>query len=133
MSALGFLVPLAVVLGGTFVGLFIVALRQGQWEDLDGAARRAIEDDTAPPRLPPDPLEGLTGDALHEALVYRAVGVAPPEVDALRAVGELRARLAACGPDAPEAEALRKDLARAELEAAMLSERSGRMLAARGL
>jgi cbb3-type cytochrome oxidase maturation protein len=51
MNALGFLVPLAVALGGVFAAMFVASVKSGQWEDLDGAARRPIEDDdVVPPR-----------------------------------------------------------------------------------
>jgi cbb3-type cytochrome oxidase maturation protein len=45
MEVLVFLVPLAILLG--LVGLFgfLWSLRNGQYEDLDGAAWRAIMDD----------------------------------------------------------------------------------------
>lgn len=45
MEVLVFLVPLAITLG--FLGLmgFLWSLRSGQYEDLDGAAWRAIADD----------------------------------------------------------------------------------------
>ena len=45
MDALFFLVPLAVLLGGVFAFLFVRAARDGQFEDLDDEARRAIEED----------------------------------------------------------------------------------------
>ena len=45
MEVLVFLVPLAITLG--FLGLmgFLWSLRSGQYDDLDGAAWRAIADD----------------------------------------------------------------------------------------
>jgi len=45
MEVLVFLVPLAITLG--FVGLmaFLWSLKSGQYDDLDGAAWRAIADD----------------------------------------------------------------------------------------
>jgi cbb3-type cytochrome oxidase maturation protein len=45
MEVLVFLVPLALILG--FIGLmgFLWSLRSGQYDDLDGAAWRAIADD----------------------------------------------------------------------------------------
>ena len=48
MTALAWLVPAALILGGLGLGAFLWALRSGQFEDLDGAAYRALEDD------PPD-------------------------------------------------------------------------------
>lgn len=54
MTALAWLVPAALVLGGLGLGAFLWALRSGQFEDLDGAAYRALEDeppdDDTPPR-----------------------------------------------------------------------------------
>jgi cbb3-type cytochrome oxidase maturation protein len=48
MSALGFLVPIALGLGLLFAFLFLWSLRGGQWEELDDVARRVVEDDDAP-------------------------------------------------------------------------------------
>ena len=46
MTALAWLVPAALILGGLGLGAFLWALRSGQFEDLDGAAYRALEDDS---------------------------------------------------------------------------------------
>jgi cbb3-type cytochrome oxidase maturation protein len=53
MEVLIYLVPLALALG--FLGLlgFLWSLRSGQYEDLDGAAWRAISDDDPPAKRPP--------------------------------------------------------------------------------
>jgi cbb3-type cytochrome oxidase maturation protein len=48
MTSLTWLIPAALLLGGLGLGGFIWALRSGQFEDLEGAAYRALEDD------PPD-------------------------------------------------------------------------------
>jgi cbb3-type cytochrome oxidase maturation protein len=48
MTALAWLVPAALILGALGLAAFLWALRSGQFEDLDGAAYRALEDD------PPD-------------------------------------------------------------------------------
>ena len=48
MTALAWLVPVALLLGGIGLAAFLWALRSGQFEDLDCAAYRALEDD------PPD-------------------------------------------------------------------------------
>ncbi len=48
MNAIVFLLPAAVLLGAVFVVLFILAVRDGQFDDLDGAAWRAISDDDLP-------------------------------------------------------------------------------------
>jgi cbb3-type cytochrome oxidase maturation protein len=44
MTALAWLVPVALLLGGIGLAAFLWALRSGQFEDLDGAAYRALED-----------------------------------------------------------------------------------------
>lgn len=48
MTALAWLVPVALLLGALGLAAFMWALRSGQFEDLQGAAYRALEDD------PPD-------------------------------------------------------------------------------
>jgi cbb3-type cytochrome oxidase maturation protein len=48
MTALAWLVPVALLLGALGLVAFMWALRSGQFEDLEGAAYRALEDD------PPD-------------------------------------------------------------------------------
>jgi cbb3-type cytochrome oxidase maturation protein len=45
MNALVFLIPIALGLGGLGLIAFLWSLRSGQYEDLDGAAWRAISDD----------------------------------------------------------------------------------------
>ncbi len=44
MTALAWLIPAAMFLGGLGLAAFLLSLRQGQYEDLDGAAWRALED-----------------------------------------------------------------------------------------
>jgi cbb3-type cytochrome oxidase maturation protein len=48
MSVLVYLVPIALALGALGLAAFLWALRSGQFDDLEGAAYRALEDD------PPD-------------------------------------------------------------------------------
>jgi cbb3-type cytochrome oxidase maturation protein len=48
MIALAWLIPAALFLGGLGLVAFLWALRSGQFEDLEGAAYRALEDE------PPD-------------------------------------------------------------------------------
>ncbi len=48
MTSLAWLIPAALVLAGLGLAAFLWALRSGQFEDMDGAAYRALEDD------PPD-------------------------------------------------------------------------------
>jgi cbb3-type cytochrome oxidase maturation protein len=45
MEVLVILVPLALALGLAGLGAFLWSLKNGQYEDLDGAAWRAISDD----------------------------------------------------------------------------------------
>ena len=45
MTALAWLIPAALFLGGLGLFAFLWALRSGQFEDLEGAAYRALEDD----------------------------------------------------------------------------------------
>ena len=45
MEVLVFLVPLAVMLGSLGLAAFLWSLKNGQYDDLDGAACRAIADD----------------------------------------------------------------------------------------
>ena len=48
MEALLYLIPAALVLGLLGLGAFLWALRNGQFEDLDGAATRVLFDDETP-------------------------------------------------------------------------------------
>ena len=50
MAALAWLIPAALVLGLLGLGAFLWALRTGQFEDLDGAAYRILDDDDEPPQ-----------------------------------------------------------------------------------
>jgi cbb3-type cytochrome oxidase maturation protein len=45
MSALYFLLPIALAMGAAFVGLFAWAVRNGQFDDLDDAPIRMLQDD----------------------------------------------------------------------------------------
>jgi cbb3-type cytochrome oxidase maturation protein len=45
MTALAWLVPVALLLGGFGLATFLWALRSGQFEDLEGAAYRALDDE----------------------------------------------------------------------------------------
>ena len=44
MTALAWLIPSALVLGGLGLAAFLWSMRSGQFEDLEGAAWRALED-----------------------------------------------------------------------------------------
>ena len=48
MNALVWLIPAALILGGLGLAGFLWSLNSGQFEDLDGAAWRAIDDDDGP-------------------------------------------------------------------------------------
>ena len=48
MTTLGYLIPVALLLGGLGLAAFIWALRSGQYEDLDGAAERIVLDTPVP-------------------------------------------------------------------------------------
>lgn len=48
MNALIWLIPAALILGGLGLAAFLWALRSGQFEDLEGAAWRAIDDEAEP-------------------------------------------------------------------------------------
>lgn len=57
MTGLFYLIPAALFLGLLGLGAFLWALRNGQFEDLDGAPHRILFDDEVPPEQsnkPPD-------------------------------------------------------------------------------
>ena len=80
MSALGFLVPIALGLGLVFAFLFLWSLRGGQWEELDDVARRVVEDDhpEPPSDIPTGDLRHPTGGAQPLAGGALRGGGAPP-------------------------------------------------------
>lgn len=45
MSVLLYMIPLALLIGLIWLGVFVWSLRNGQYEDLDGAARRILLDE----------------------------------------------------------------------------------------
>jgi cbb3-type cytochrome oxidase maturation protein len=45
MTALAWLMPIALLLGLLGLGAFLWSLKSGQFEDLDGAAYRILDDD----------------------------------------------------------------------------------------
>ncbi len=49
MSNLIFIIPIALFLGGLGLGAFLWSLKSGQYDDLDGAAWRVLEDDDIGP------------------------------------------------------------------------------------
>jgi len=48
MDEFFYLVPLSLVLGIAGLGLFLWSLRNGQYQDLDGAAERILYDEDKP-------------------------------------------------------------------------------------
>ena len=48
MNGLLILIPVALLLGGVGLAAFIWSLRSGQYEDLEGAAWRILQDDDQP-------------------------------------------------------------------------------------
>ncbi len=64
MSALAWLVPAALGLGALALAAFLWALHSGQFDDLDGAAWRAIADqDLDQSRRPNDDRAAASGEA----------------------------------------------------------------------
>lgn len=55
MTSLAWLVPIALFLGGLGLAAFIWSLRSGQFDDLEGAAYRILEDDREEPSPAPPP------------------------------------------------------------------------------
>jgi cbb3-type cytochrome oxidase maturation protein len=48
MEILYILIPLAVVLAAVAIAAFVMSVRSGQYDDLDGAAHRILMDDDDP-------------------------------------------------------------------------------------
>lgn len=67
MTALAWLIPAALLLGGLGLAAFLWSLRSGQFDDLEGAAWRALEDKPAtPPEAGQQPLAPEPPDAPAE-------------------------------------------------------------------
>lgn len=49
MSVLAYLVPMALLLGLTGLAAFLWSLRSGQYDDIEGAALRVLQDDDIDP------------------------------------------------------------------------------------
>ncbi len=71
MSDFFYLIPVALLLGGTGLAAFLWSLRNHQYEDLDGAAERILFDEDRPLKAPrpiapsPDhPAGGLVAPAV---------------------------------------------------------------------
>ncbi len=54
MTALMWLIPAALFLAGFGLTAFLWALKSGQFDDLEGAAYRALEDEPPEPRANPN-------------------------------------------------------------------------------
>jgi cbb3-type cytochrome oxidase maturation protein len=48
MTGLLYLIPIALFLGGIGLAAFIWSLKSGQYDDLEGAAHRILQDDDRP-------------------------------------------------------------------------------------
>lgn len=48
MNNLLFIIPVALFLGGLGLGAFLWSLKSGQYDDLEGASWRALEDEDPP-------------------------------------------------------------------------------------
>lgn len=57
MTGLFYLIPAALLLGLLGLGAFLWALKNGQFDDLDGAAHRILFDDELPPEPTDKPLD----------------------------------------------------------------------------
>jgi cbb3-type cytochrome oxidase maturation protein len=55
MTSLAWLIPCALVLGGLGLAAFLWSISSGQYDDLDGAAWRAITDDPPPAQKHDEP------------------------------------------------------------------------------
>lgn len=55
MTALVYLVPIALALGLAALAAFLWALNSGQFEDLEGAGWRVLEDSSRPAETPRNP------------------------------------------------------------------------------
>lgn len=49
MNVLIYLIPVALLLGALGLGAFLWSIRSGQYDDLEGAAYRILEDDDEKP------------------------------------------------------------------------------------
>ena len=62
MSVIYIVLPLAILFAAAAVGVFIVAVRRGQFDDLDTPAVRMLLDDEEPPVEGPEARERGVGD-----------------------------------------------------------------------
>ena len=54
MTALLYLIPISIVLGGIALAVFLWTVRNGQYDDLEGAAVRILTDEDKPLPRPPE-------------------------------------------------------------------------------
>ncbi len=45
MNAMAVLIPIGLLMGAAGLGVFLWSLRSGQYEDMDGAAERILDDE----------------------------------------------------------------------------------------
>lgn len=92
---------------------------------IEDARRRGLFTRSAERGPVEDPLAGLPADARMDARIAASVGGAPPEVDRMREVRELREAIERA-PDPATQAALRRRLRDAEIERNVLLEKTGR-------
>ena len=61
MTALLYLIPISIVLGGVALVVFLWTVRNGQYDDLEGAAVRILTDEDKPLPRPPEEKKPTTG------------------------------------------------------------------------
>lgn len=83
MEVLLYLVPLAIALGGLGLAAFLWSLRNGQYDDLDGAAWRAIADDE--PAETSSPRRTRRAPSTVNAIETRAKAISSVDQDACAA------------------------------------------------
>lgn len=66
MSSLLVLIPVALLLGLIGLAAFLWAMRNGQFDDLDGAGQRILFDPPEPGTRPPAPAGGPHQERRHE-------------------------------------------------------------------
>lgn len=67
MTALAWLIPIALFLGGLGLVAFLWALKSGQYDDLEGASWRALEDDRSARSMREQGPMAPKGSATHAA------------------------------------------------------------------
>jgi len=78
MTALAILIPAALLLGGIGLAAFLWSLKSGQYDDLDGAALRILDETTekapAPERAKPAASQPVSPSAVSPGATGRARG-----------------------------------------------------------